>query len=559
MNVPSHPHGILPSGNLLSGRARDRQSGGLFAALSDDLLAHLLSFVTDWRDLVRLGATCRRLYAFSLPEDVWKEHYVAAGSEAPWRGSWRRSFLQLPLDWADVRIGGIHSDLLYRPFLNAHVDLQRYLPRAGRQSGAIKRYTDMTAAEFASKHANEPFILTEPVKGWPAMQRWSLDNLQRHYGAVNFRAECADWALDRYLAYMRDNADESPLYLFDARFAEKTAAAAATTTGAGSLGDDYTVPPAFSEDVLDCLGSARPDHRWLIVGPARSGSTFHKDPNGTCAWNAVVAGSKYWIMLPPDCPPPGVVVSDDEAEVHAPCSIAEWLLSHHADARQYLCPNSKSSHHSSSASAPRGAREAGRMLEGVCSAGEVLYVPSGWWHLVVNLDDCVAVTQNFVPPSLAPRVWAFLRDKADQVSGFRDEFANRSGNVPRYNGHAESGSALETGSGVGVGGSGSDSSDGIADSDRSQTQSQSPEQGGAEHEKEHSRKQQQTPFEIFKAGLQRDYPRVYASCVAAEALGNTHAGLKRKRESAWEDLTKQTEQGKPFAFNFAGGDDYDDE
>lgn len=124
------------------------------------------------------------------------------------------------------------------------------------------------------------------------------------------------------------------------------------------------VPEVFSEDLFSILGASRPDHRWLIVGPARSGSTFHQDPNATCAWNAVVSGSKKWVMYPPHVTPPGVRPSADGADVASPVSLTEWFLSFYE-------------HRTAGGWAP---------AECVVRAGEVLFVPRQWWHLAINLE-----------------------------------------------------------------------------------------------------------------------------------------------------------------------------
>lgn len=230
-------------------------------------------------------------------------------------------------------------------------------------------------------------MLTDPVKSWPGYQTWTIDSLLCKYGDITFRAEAVDWQLNTYGEYMKNNNDESPLYLFDKHFADKT-----------SMGEEYTIPPLFAEDFFSVLGDDRPDRKWLIVGPERSGSSFHKDPNATCAWNAVIEGEKYWIMFPNHITPPGVFVSEDQSEVTSPLSIAEWFEGFHKEARKV-----------------KGVKE------GICRRGEVLYVPSGWWHLVVNLSPALAITENFVPRKHLPRVLSFLRDQPQSVSGFNCE------------------------------------------------------------------------------------------------------------------------------------------
>ena len=326
--------------------------------------------------------------------DVLREWGRSPPSAFQWRGTWRSTYLgQASTNEPNVDCSDVFSDALHRPFFCAHVPLLSYsqnIPTANE----ICRMENMSVSDFSHEWFDKPFILTAPVRSWPIYQTWSIDHLVAQHPEVKFRAEAVDWPLKTYADYMADNRDELPLYLFDRAFAEKMDLSPAA----------YHPPPCFHPDAFTTLGTQRPDHRWLIVGPARSGSTFHKDPNATSAWNAVLTGAKYWIMFPSARagrtrpPPPGVFVSADQREVTTPLSIAEWLLGFHAAAR-----------------ATPGCRE------GVCAAGELLHVPGGWYHLVLNLAPSVALTHNFVPRPRVAAVLRFLRDQRASVSGFPAE------------------------------------------------------------------------------------------------------------------------------------------
>lgn len=255
----------------------------------------------------------------------------------------------------------------------------------------------MSYEDFSDRWSQKPFILTKYIQDWPAFRDWNFDYFSKNHRDVVFRAESVNWNYETYAKYMSSTSDESPLYLFDHKFAEKMGVTVGSHAGAA-----YWRPECFGPDLFEPFGAERPDYRWLIIGPKGSGSTFHKDPNATSAWNAVIEGAKYWVIFPPDAEVPGVFVSSDGGEVTSPLSIAEWLLEFHAEAR--LLPG---------------------CIEGVCEAGEILHIPSGWWHLVVNLESGIALTQNFVPetPSLhhLSEALGFLRDRPDQVSGFTCE------------------------------------------------------------------------------------------------------------------------------------------
>lgn len=545
-SVPPHPYGVQPEGNLwllepgaaaAAAAARAAGLGELFASLDDPTILRIVGHAGEPATLSALGATSRTLAAFSSSEELWQSACLrrAAGEGyADFRlentfagfcgGSWRETYMKA----ARARIGvqaptseamrrrreaavaapPIFSDTLYRPHELAHAPSAFGASPSGPPCARTARCCAiaedasssspprMDAAEFSSTYESgdgRPVVLEGLGAKCAARSAWDEAPLRERLGERVFHAGGVNMRLREYLDYAGTNSDDQPLYCFDPTFG----------TSAPELLEEYEVPPYFRDDLfklLDGDGGARPAYRWLLIGGLRSGQSWHKDPNGTSAWNLTVRGRKRWLFFPPNVTPPGVIMSGDgdDTDFITPISLAEWAREFYGDA----------------CSTPG-------FLECETGPGDVMYVPRGWWHMVLNVEPLtIAVSHHFLSPTGLSNTLRVLRETPHQVSGIDRGLAPRD----------ESGAARPD---------------------------------AAEEDHRRRTKAGRDMHDRLVAALRRERPEVLD--MAEERLRREREGVERKRErlDAHKELFRSRKKALvapgdkaeadpvPFAFNFA--------
>ncbi|KAI9204246.1 uncharacterized protein BJ171DRAFT_424476 [Polychytrium aggregatum] len=323
-------------------------------------------------------------------------------------------------------------------------------------------YSAVSEDDFVERFESQatPVVITGAVDDWAAKSEWTAEKLFNRYHSEKFKVGEDDdgdpvyMPLKYYLHYALNHdgvTDDSPLYIFDANFGERRRnntgnqvpqkdwpkptdstggdPSWAESTPTASLLSDYKIPKYFEDDLFRLTGRKRPPHRWVVWGPARSGTGIHVDPLGTSAWNALLVGSKRWALFPPQV----------DRKIIEPRGLPD-----HEAATWFACVYSQLAAESTRDENGQTLLDRLGVVEILQRPGETVFVPGGWWHVVINLDFALAVTQNycsrgnleyvwlktrFTRPKLADRLYQRLKDSSSSDSGSTEsESSDEEGN-----------------------------------------------------------------------------------------------------------------------------------
>lgn len=255
---------------------------------------------------------------------------------------------------------------------------------------AIERVHRPSKETFVEQYMKprKPAILTGMMDNWEAMKSWSFDKLgsiltkgvkvnimenTTPYSQWNeFRALFADMYKDPAQVIMTDFHQIYPELMDAINF------------------------PKFSKDYFEEVvdEDIRPPQLSFEMAPTRSGFHWRVEALNASLWSALIQGKKLWGLYPPSkYYVPGVNHNNHRTQNSQQSESFTWWI--------YTKPELQDEH---------------KPQECLQEAGEILYIPSGWWWSNVNVDDTITMQKSFCDETNIRSCMDELKELGDSVA-----------------------------------------------------------------------------------------------------------------------------------------------
>jgi hypothetical protein len=257
----------------------------------------------------------------------------------------------------------------------------------------IERAHDLDPETFYQRYltgAGQPVVVTDALKSWNALIKWDFEMFKTAYGSESVVVSV--WSNEKYrkvvklkdyIDYLAAPAERAPGFWIDSvtKFPCNEPAELAgqplylTSWRAYKLHpellDDVILSPACIDDWFPLLPRAfrhaldnatRYFSAGLLIGPAGSQATLHRDYLHSHACLALIRGRKKCTLFSPN---------DSDALYAGDIDLDQPDLEKFPLLRRATA------------------------FECVLEPGEMLFIPCGWWHHVVALEKSITVNYNF--------------------------------------------------------------------------------------------------------------------------------------------------------------------
>ncbi|KAL4251156.1 tRNA wybutosine-synthesizing protein 4 [Abortiporus biennis] len=248
---------------------------------------------------------------------------------------------------------------------------------------------------------NKPVLIGPAiVESWPAIQLWikhslghseiDLDYLSDHYGDLEVAvADCSSrddlGNQDRTCDLLRNviskwrTEDGASLYVKDWHLSRNL----------DKSDSYYSTPNIFCDDWMNAYYAAytNDDFRFVYLGAKGTFTPLHRDVYTSYSWSSNVCGRKRWWLYPPDQ--------------------TKYLFMKQRSVTPYDVRTAD----------PEKFQELHRTSPIVLeqNEGETIFVPSGWYHQVENLTDCISINHNWCNSNNISSMYTSMCEKVEEV------------------------------------------------------------------------------------------------------------------------------------------------